>query len=124
MAVSLRNTNDALVSFKAILKGVVNSKAFVAPNGDDFIAFNGLVPAGQTTKLILRIGDVPASAPQSRSLKTSATFSYDVTYSFAQHTRTRHTSKTIEWQAIIPLQNAPGTMALPVNVIFLHEKEE
>src|SRR5262249_15162593 len=68
LVVKLRNTNEFLVRFRAVLQGEVNEKMFTNADGTNSLAFEGYVNPAQPTELILRIPEIPASPPQSQSM--------------------------------------------------------
>lgn len=119
MAVKLQNGNPNLVEFKCELRATVNEKDLDQP-----IVFNGFVNAGTSTALIARVRDVPAQVT-GNIVEITGRMRYDVTYYFpANRTRTRRTSKLVEWRAKSMLKGVSGEARIDMFVTFGDEIEE
>lgn len=107
MSVELKNTNDFMLRYNALLIGRVNGKL---PNGP-ILTFEGYIPANETRYMMYnKIFDVPPqTAPGSPVYE--GYIDYDVTYSAASSSRgIRHTARRASFSTFQGAQkHAAGT---------------
>lgn len=119
MAVDLQNANSELLGFDCELRATFNGKDLDMP-----IVFSGYVNANSTTKLIVRIKDVPIDLTD-KAAELTGRMRYNVTYYFANNKgRTRHTSKLVEWHGKFRPSGQGGETRLEIFVTFADEIEE
>ena len=122
LVTKLKNTNQKLIRTVGIISGAANGK----PVAGDQVPIDSLVPAGNTTSLIIRIANIPMKEFVFGTPSVAGHFYYKLSYAFPPNeSRSRETSKKISWQLNRPLLDVKGaTETYDINVIFSEESEK